>query len=144
MARRTAEPAITKGLLKLARQIEATSTPVPVAVEPRDDCQPDQCFENVPLIVRRHGGSAQHGWLLREQPTIFVEGRFHAVWRRPDGELIDVTPRADGQTEILFLPAARKVWEGEPIEPYRMQLHEHPCYCGSGMPFNLCHGLAEG
>jgi hypothetical protein len=144
MARHPVGSTITKGLLKLARQIDATSSPAPVTVNPGEDCQPDSCFENVPAVVRKHGGAVQYGWLLREQPTIFVEGRFHAVWRRPDGELIDVTPRADGQGGIVFLPDARRVWEGEPVEPYRMQLHEHPCYCGSGMPFNLCHGLAEG
>jgi hypothetical protein len=144
MARPPAASTITKGLLKLARQIDATFSPAPVAVKPGDDCQPDSCFENVPAVVRRHGGTVQHGWLLREQPTIFVEGKFHAVWRRPDGDLIDVTPRADQLTEILFLPDSRMVWEGEPVESYRLQLHEQPCYCGSGMPFNLCHSLAEG
>jgi hypothetical protein len=144
MAKHSAAPAITKGLLKLARQIGAAYAPAAVAVEPGENCQPGNCFENVPAIVQRHGGAVQHGWLLREQPTIFVEGTFHAVWRRPGGDLVDVTPRADQLTEILFLPDSRKVWEGEPVDPYRMQLHEQPCYCGSGMPFNLCHALAEG
>jgi hypothetical protein len=143
MARGPATPPITKGILKLARQIDATSTPDYVAVEPGEDCLPGQCFENVAATVKRTGGSVQHGWRLREQPAAYVEGEFYAVWRRLDGNLIDVTPRPDGVTEILFLPDTRLVWEGDPVEPRRMMLNEQPCYCGSGMPFKICHGLAE-
>ena len=136
-------PAITKGILKLARQIDATSAPDFVAVEPGEMCEPGQCFENVAAIVKRHGGSVQHGWSMREQDTAFVEGEFHAVWRRPDGALIDVTPRTDKRTDILFLPDSRMVWQGEDVEPRRAMLHEQPCYCGSGMPFKICHGIAD-
>jgi hypothetical protein len=80
---------------------------------------------------------------MREQASAFVEGTFHAVWRRPDGDLIDVTPRTDGLAATLFLPDAQMEWNGEDIEPRRMMLHEQPCYCGSGMPFKICHGMAE-
>lgn len=80
---------------------------------------------------------------MREQSTVFVDGVFHAVWRRPDGRLIDVTPRADGLATIIFLPDSHVVWEGEAVESCRMLLHEQACYCGSGMPFKICHGLAD-
>ncbi len=134
---------ITKGILKLARQIDATSTPDYVTVEPAAECEPGGCFQNVRAIVRRHGGSVQHGWRMREQPSVFVEGEFHAVWRRPEGDLVDVTPRTDGLSQILFLPDSRLVWDGADVETRRVMLHEQPCYCGSRMPFNLCHGIAE-
>ena len=133
---------ITKGILKLARQIDATSAPDYVAVEPGEGCLPGRSFQNVAAIVRLHGGSVQHGWRLREQASAYVEGEFLAVWRRLDGALIDVTPRADGLNEIIFLSDSRMVWEGEDVEPRRMMLHEQPCYCGSGMPYKICHGLA--
>lgn len=135
-------PPITKHILKLARQINATSAPEYVAVEPQADCLPDRGFENVARIAAKCGGSTQHGWRMR-QDAYFAEGAFCAVWRRPDGSLIDVTPRADNSTLILFLPDSKKVWEGEDVEPMRMQIHEKACYCGSGMPFRICHGLAD-
>lgn len=142
-ADRSTAGSLSKGILKLARQIDATSTPDYVSVEPGEACEPGGCFQNVRAIVRRLGGSVQHGWRMREQPSVFVEGEFHAVWRRPEGGLVDVTPRDDGLSEILFLPDSRLVWDGQDVESRRVMLHEQPCYCGSRMPFNLCHGLAE-
>lgn len=134
---------MTKGILKLARQLDATSTPEYVAVEPGEECLPGKPFQNVAAMVRRHGGSVQHGWRMRVQPAAYVEGSFHAVWRRLDGALIDVTPRTDELSEILFLPDSRMVWQGEDVEPRRLMLHEQPCYCGSGMPYKICHGIAD-
>ena len=136
-------PRITKAILKLARQIDATSTPDYVKAEPGEDCLPGRCFQNVSAMVRRHGGSVQHGWKIREQGLAYVEGAFHAVWRRLDGALIDVTPHADCLGEILFLSDSKIVWTGEDVEPRRMMLNLQPCYCGSGMPHKICHGLAD-
>ena len=143
MTRSGAGRPITKGMLKLARQLDASSTPGIVPVEPAEGCLPGSCFQNVAATVRGRGGSAQHGWRMREQAAAYVEGSFHAVWRRPDGALIDVTPRGDQLSEIVFLPDSRMLWQGEDVEPRRMMLHEQPCYCGSGMPYKICHGLAD-
>ena len=115
---------------------------VRMVVESGAECRPGSCFENVKAMVKKHGGSTQHGWAMREQPH-FAEGEFYAVWRCLDGRLIDVTPRADGQNKILFLPDSRRVWEGEPVESRRLMLRETPCYCGTGLPFRICHGLAD-
>jgi hypothetical protein len=138
-----ASPQISKGIRKLARQIGATLEPNYVAVEPGEECLPDRSFENVSGTVRRRGGSMQAGWRLREQHEAFVEGAYHVVWRCPEGRLFDVTPRTDEQTRTLFLADSRIVWSGEAVEPRRLMLNEQPCYCGSGMPFKICHGLAE-
>lgn len=143
MAESLSAPQITKGILKLAKQIDASFTPEYVAVEPGEDCLPGHCFQNVAAVVKRQGGSVQHGWRLREQPAAYVEGEFYAVWRRLDGALIDVTPRDDQPGRIVFLVDSRMVWTGEAVEPRRMMLNLQPCYCGSGMPFKICHGLAE-
>ena len=137
------DPPFSKGILKLARQIDATRAPSFVAVEAGEECVPDRSFDNVAAMVRRRGGSMLTGWSLRELPTVYVEGAFHAVWRGPDGSLVDVTPRADGRTRILFVPDSKTRWEGEDIEPRRILLHEQSCYCGSGMPFKICHGLSD-
>lgn len=134
---------ITKGILKLARQIDASSTPEYIALEVGEECKVGESFDNVAMMVRRHGGSVQHGWSFRVQPSAYVEGAFHAVWRRLDGALIDVTPRKDDLQETLFMVDHRNVWQGEDIEPRRMMLHEQPCYCGSGMPYKICHGIAD-
>jgi hypothetical protein len=138
-------PAISKHIVKLARQIDPTGSPGYVTVESRPNCRPNHCFENVTAVVKQHGGSTQHGWNMREH-AYFVEGEFYAVWRCPDGRLIDVTPSADGdqQSQILFLPDSKRVWEGDPVGSQRLLLRDTPCYCGTGLPFRICHGLDEG
>ena len=136
-------PAITKYILKLGRHIDAAGSPEYVRVESQADCLPNRCFDNVAQVVAKHGGRTQHGWTMRQDAYV-AEGTFYAVWRRAVGSLIDVTPRADKQTQILFLPDSSRVWEGEAVEPQRLQLHGAPCYCGSGVPFRVCHGLADG
>jgi hypothetical protein len=136
-------PPISEALLKLARQIDARVAPEYVAVEPTAGCLPHRSYENVCAVVKRHGGSMQAGWCLREQRNAFAEGAFHAVWRSPSGTLIDITPRDDKQSQILFLSDLEIRWEGETIEPRRMMLHMQACYCGSGLPFKVCHGQAD-
>lgn len=143
MIKEGSAPSLSKGILKLARQINAKAAPTFVAVEPGADCLPGKCFENVLDTVNRYGGAVQHGWSIREQATAYVVGEFHAVWRRHDDILIDVTPRTDGKNEILFLPDPKLVWTGDVVEPQRMMLNLQPCYCGSGMPFKICHGVAD-
>ena len=144
MSRPPVPPPISKGILKLARQIDPELVPDRVALEPGEECLPGQSYENVVALVRRCGGAMVLGWSLREQPGVFAEGAVHAVWRCPVRGLIDVTPRADEQLWTVFLPDSRISWTGEAVAPRRMMLQQQPCYCGSGMPFNLCHALAEG
>lgn len=63
-----------------------------------------QCHANVRHHMAVHGGDTLHGWMIWENP-IYVEAEFHTVWRAPDGELHDITPRFDKEDTILFLPA---------------------------------------
>ena len=135
-------PSVTKHILKLGRQIGVSGAPEYIAVEAQPECLPNRCFENVPKVVKKRGGSVQYGWSMRQTPH-FAEGEFYAVWRDLEGRLVDVTPSPDGQTQILFLPDFKRVWEGEPVEPQRLLTRETPCYCGSAMPFRICHGLAD-
>ena len=59
---------------------------------PRSKSMPvGQCYENVRQCIRASGGSAICGWLIAFWPGRFVEALYHAVWKRPDGKLVDVT-----------------------------------------------------
>jgi hypothetical protein len=56
------------------------------------------CFDNVRRKVEGAGGSALFGWMFLYRRVVELSGPGyliavnHAVWRAPDGELIDVTP----------------------------------------------------
>jgi hypothetical protein len=72
-------------------------------VEPAKDAIFDECFENVAEHVAQHGGRIAYGWCIWEWPTVYVEAEHHAVWERPDESLIDITPRREGEMQILFV-----------------------------------------
>lgn len=113
---------ITEEIMKLCRQLDPTQTPIYVPVRPPANSMVDSCFYNLPDKIKADGGSAQHGWTIWERPGLLIEGEFHAVWVSPEGEFIDITPKVDGETEILFLPDSRRVWTGELVDNVRMPL----------------------
>lgn len=63
------------------------------------------CHFNVWVQMDRLGGAAQPGWVLwQDTAHHFCEAEFHAVWVAPDGRLVDLTPRRDGEKRVMFLP----------------------------------------
>ncbi len=70
---------------------------------------PGWCHANVAMMVQKFGGAYLPGWIIWSSAMMF-EAEHHAVWHRPDQTLVDVTPRVDGEDQILFLP--------DPARPY--------------------------
>jgi hypothetical protein len=69
-----------------------------VLYRPEDRGRPMWCFENAARKVERDGGKVQFGWMFQHRLVADIPGPgyliaiHHAVWRAPDGQLIDVTP----------------------------------------------------
>jgi hypothetical protein len=117
---------ITKEIFELCAKIDPTQKPVFVNVVVKSNGRLDDCFENVRLLIAKEGGVARYGWTIWEQPEVLVEGEFHAVWQTPEGKLLDVTPKRDGENKILFLPDSKRVWQEEPIDNIRFPLKDTP------------------
>ncbi len=49
------------------------------------------CYWNVDGLVRHHGGSTVTGWQCLWWPNHLAVAIHHAVWKKPNGDLIDVT-----------------------------------------------------
>lgn len=64
------------------------------------------------------------GWQLWEWPHVLVEAEFHAVWVSPQGEMIDITPKAAGEIQILFVPDENLRYEGRAIDNVRQALRD--------------------
>ncbi|MDO8728541.1 MAG: hypothetical protein Q7K26_01470 [bacterium] len=63
------------------------------------------CHFNAWLKWEKDEGSVQAGWILgQDKNAQFCEAIFHSVWKSPNGDLIDVTPRQDQEKRILFVP----------------------------------------
>lgn len=73
--------------------------------ETHPDYETAMCHGNVVHRVREAGGERVNGWMIWDH-GVFAEAEFHAVWRNPDGVLVDITPRQHGEEFILFVEDA--------------------------------------
>lgn len=109
---------------KFAEEVGTGTSPSFVLLKPEKVYIVSDCFGNVKKHVAKFGGAIRHGWAIWEIPKIFLEAEFHAIWESPLGELIDVTPRDDGEVRVLFLPDPTKVYEGRSINNIRKPLKD--------------------
>jgi hypothetical protein len=111
----------------LAKTLGCTDEPAPVAVSPIVGAEVGNCFGAVKLKVAADGGEVVYGWCFWLFPEVWVEAEFHAVWRGPDGALLDVTPKRDGENAVVFVPDPKRVYEGRTHNSvHRLILDEAP------------------
>lgn len=68
-----------------------------------------ECHLNALCQQRLHHGAMQHGWVLaQDRMHTFTEAIFHTVWQSPEGKLVDVTPRPDGEKRLMFVPDLKR------------------------------------
>jgi hypothetical protein len=101
-----------------------------IAVAPPPSALARECFFNVRDQVAREGGESVLGWTIWEWPSTLIEAEFHAVWRSPTGRLLDLTPKDQGESTILFLedPTASYDYSrpGDWRDNLRRALADHP------------------
>jgi HTH-type transcriptional repressor of NAD biosynthesis genes len=117
---------ITPQITRLCNEIAEGSTPVMVPVVPAQGSQVNDCFEVARLYAEQHGGQVQYGWMIFELQEIMLEAHFHAVWCSPSNEFVDVTPKQDGEQQILFLPDSSRHYFGRNHRPYLKALGPEP------------------
>ena len=113
---------ISEQVVRFCKRLDPRQTPIFVPVIPSLGIRADHCFYDVQRKVRVEGGRVQYGWTIWEKPGVLLEAEFHAIWVSPNNELIDVTPKVDGEQQILFLPDTDRVWEGEMVDNVRFLL----------------------
>lgn len=97
-----------------------------VPVDPLPDKPINECFSIVPEHVASHGGEQKFGWSIWHWPMVFIEAEFHCIWKRPDGLLIDITPKLLPFDQILFLPDPNRHYEGRQIDNIRKPISHDP------------------
>jgi hypothetical protein len=102
LLRETTPSACTPALEAFVRRLGG-SEPVRVPVRPAPRAVSGWCYRNVASAVAGHGGRAVYGWTIWTCDA-FATAEFHAVHGRADETLVDVTPKEDGEPEILFVP----------------------------------------
>ncbi len=97
--------------------MEIVDVPVAKAVGPSG-----MCYQNARQQVLKYGGTVELGWQLLIWPGRFVKALHHAVWKNPEGNLIDVTaPAFSGVTSrtTTFIPIGPEIAPDtlDPVEP---------------------------
>jgi hypothetical protein len=71
-----------------------------VEVRPAPGAELGMCQRNVTEHIERNGGTLVHVWAIWAN-LLFLMAEFHAIWRAPAGNLVDVTPTAEGESRVL-------------------------------------------
>lgn len=122
----TTPSGINKHVRALRDRIASPFEPLFVGVKTRADARSAECFEATAKHVVEFGGSSVVGWQVWEWPGILIEGEFHAVWKNPDGVLLDVSRKDEGEQQILFIPDPRFSHTGETIDSIRIPIGKNP------------------
>lgn len=122
--RTTTPPEITRAVLRLTERVVPSAAPVYLPVKPEPGAIMAECFPNVQAKIASAGGTMLCGWQLWEWPHVLVEAEFHAVWVSPTGEMLDITPKAEAETRILFVPDPQRHYEGVSVDNVRLSLRD--------------------
>ncbi|OWG13090.1 hypothetical protein KDK82_5597 [Delftia sp. K82] len=126
MAATTTPKEVTKYIRELCTRIGATSEPMFLPVHTRKDSILGDCFNDVNRQIAEFGGDAVHGWQLWEWPGIMVEAEFHGIWRSPNGELLDISLKGEGEETVLFVPDPSRKFNGSRVDNVRHAIGKNP------------------
>jgi hypothetical protein len=98
------------------QSITQDQKPLYIHHEPLPNKPLKECFPIVSEQIATLGGKQISGWFLLEIPGIWLEAEFHAIWERPDGVWVDITPRTLPFSKVLFLPDSKRQYQGVQVE----------------------------
>ena len=118
----TTPASINEEVINFCKEIDFSRRPLFVEVIPVKGYMLGDCYGNVKNHIKQNGGNVQYGWIIWEDPNIYLEAEFHSVWVNDKGEYIEVTPKVDNEDRILFLPDSERKFTGELIDNIRKPL----------------------
>ena len=120
---------VTPELIDFCRELDPDTQPVYLNVQPMAGAEQLRCYTNSEMAAIQFGGSKQTGWMIFTYKNWYACAEHHAVWRKPDGSMVCVTPHFDGMKRMLFLPSNidhPSYLGGTPPTRYRLLTdHEH-------------------
>jgi hypothetical protein len=95
------------------------TSPFYIRIVPYPSSEYGSCFDNVIRKVEQEFGEVVYGWQFCEYEYM-IEAEFHAVWKSPAGEIIDITsPARPDIKEILFVVDGKRKFTGESSDNFR-------------------------
>lgn len=126
MIRETTPARITQVIIDFCASITSDSSPEYIDVCPAPWAALNECFNNVHQMVKQYGGSMISGWAVWQRGNMLLDAEAHAIWRAPDGKLIDITPHSYNEKRILFLFDSSVCYQGVTIPSHRQALTDSP------------------
>ena len=126
MIRETTPARITQVIIDFCASITSDSSPEYIDVCPAPWAALNECFNNVYRMVKQYGGSMISGWAVWQRGNMLLDAEAHAIWRAPDGKLIDITPHSYNEKRILFLFDSSVCYQGITIPSHRQALTVSP------------------
>ena len=106
------------------RRLNPNTASVIVDINPGEGAKVNDWKANVEAKVKADGGEALEGWAIWYQDGVLVEGEACVIWKSPNGELVDITPREDDYPQIMFVEDPG-IWEdGGPVGNKRLALSD--------------------
>jgi hypothetical protein len=109
---------------ELLDRIEAKYYPMNVVVQPDGDATLNNCFNNVAEKVKNNGGAIVYGWALLPQRHM-LEAEKHAIWKSPDEQYIDITPRPFSIPMLQFVIDDEFKYDGQLIGNVRLNVTDN-------------------
>lgn len=126
MIRETTPSLITEQILHLCEMVVPGGVPYYVDVDPWPYSKPNNCFQNVSNCIQQYGGTRVLGRAIWQFANILVEAEAHAIWKAPDGQVLDISPHSYGEKKILFLLDPTMVYKDIIIPNVRLALTDSP------------------
>lgn len=117
-------------VVTLCEELVPGAAPQVVELRPTPGAPPNECFPLVSARVREDRGALVCGWSIWEYPTLFVEAEFHAVWKKPDGSLLDITLKNHAFNHILFLIDPSREYGGRQVDNIRRAMRSDSAITG--------------
>lgn len=116
---------INQEIQRFCNVVVAGGVPAFVPVEPVYGAEVSRCHVNVADHVRAQGGVPVFGWIIW-QSRVMLHAEAHCNWLSPQGQLIDITPKADREPKVLFLADTGMTWDGRVIASRRAARIDDP------------------
>lgn len=112
-------------LTLILKRLKTNETPIVIDVQTHEDARENECIEIVDKMVSQFGGERVLGWQIW-QGGFLIEAEFHAVWRKTDDKLLDVSFKKNQAHFIVFIPDPSLIYTGRQINNIRLNTTKNP------------------
>jgi hypothetical protein len=112
---------ITQEIRDLIKKLNIEGDPSYIQIKVDNGSKFKDCFKNVNDKIDKEQGTKILGWQIWELPFM-IEAEFHAIWKSPNGQLIDITPKPINEELILFIEDTKAGYVGQQVDNVRLNI----------------------